>query len=480
MADMRRFGPVDLLLLVLLLVLVLAVAGGLRAGYLLRCADGGRSDGPLRVQDASPPLADFDAPEEMRGAPRPTEFDALVDNVRNHRWFGSLAPLASKEERTAHVSPGYPWLVGTLGRFLSEDRLDSSVRWLQVVLGALTAGFYYLFARRAFRSLPVGTLAGLFAAAHPFWIIDTATLDDGTLASFALGGCLFLAGQAGEKGGALRSLLFGLALAGLALVRAPLLPFSFVAFVWFLLRSRNLASGWLCALLCFLGFLTGLAPWMVRNYQVFHEPVPVVSSAYLHLWIGNNPEATGGPATPRMMESPTVAQVRKEGRDANLSQPARYARLGKEVAQEVRGHPDRTVQRRLHALLAFLVGDRWLRDGTLAEPTDETGENMPAWLARAYPVTLQAVLLGLLVLAFLGWRWSFGWRWESIPAALALVWVPLPYVLGHAEGLSGPRLPLDGVLLCFAAFAVVALVPGLNGVLLEPPDSRAAPPQGQA
>src|SRR5690242_3294177 len=133
MAATRRFGPADLLLL----ALVVVVAGGVRAGYLIRYADGGRTDGPLRVQEAEPPL-----------------------------------PVV--EERTAHVSPGYPWLVGTLGRFIAADRLDSTVRWLQMALGTLTAGFYFLFARRAFRSLLVATLAGLFAACHPFWIIATA------------------------------------------------------------------------------------------------------------------------------------------------------------------------------------------------------------------------------------------------------------------------------------------------------------------
>ena len=469
MADMRRFGPVDLLLL----VLVLALAGGLRAGYLIRCADNSRSDGPLRVQDARPPLTDFTPSEPMHGNDRPTELDALIHNIQHHRWFGSLAPFAPREERTAHTSPGYPWLVGSLARFVSEDRLDSTVRWSQLVLGTLTAGFYFLFARRGFRSLVVGSVAGLFAACHPFWIIATATLDDGILASFVLAGCLLLASQVGEKGGALGSVLFGVALAGLGLVRAALLPFGFVAFIWFLLRSRSLPSGWLCSLLSFLGFLIGLAPWMVRNYQVFLEPVPVVTSAYLHLWIGNNPEATGGPLTAKMLETAPAAELRQI-----TGQPARYARLGKVVAAEVREHPDRTLQRRIRATLAFFLGDRWLVDGTLAEPTGPSGETTPDWIERAYPVTLQAVLLAMLGLAFLGWRWSYGWRWESVPAALAVLWVPLPYILGHAEGLSGPRLPLDGALLCFAAFAVVAMIPGLNGTLLDPPDSRPRTPLG--
>jgi 4-amino-4-deoxy-L-arabinose transferase-like glycosyltransferase len=470
MADMRRFGLVDLLLL----VLVLVVAGGLRAGYLIRCADHSRSDGPLRVQDRSPILTDIDAPEDMRGAPRPTEMDVLIYNVQHNHWFGSPAPFAPREEQTAHVSPGYSWLVGTLARFVPNDRLDSIVRWTQMALGTLTAGFYFLFARRGFRSLAVSTVAGLFAALDPFSIISTATLADGTLASFALAGCLFLAGHAGEKGGALTSLLFGLSLAGLALVRAALLPFSFVTFVWFLLRSRSLPGGWLPALLAFLGFITGLAPWMVRNYQVFKEPVPVASSAYLHLWIGNNSEATGGPATPKMLESAPGPELRKI-----TSQPKRYASLGKLVGEEVRAHPAATLQRRIHAALAFFLGDRWLADGTLAEPTSDSEEMTPEWLEQIYPQTLQAVMLVMLCLAFLGWRWSYSWRWSSIPAALAMIWVPLPYILSHAEGLSGPRLPLDGVLLCFAAFALVALIPKVNRPLLDPPasETRATPAQ---
>src|SRR5262249_60765258 len=98
-------------------------------------------------------------------------------------------------------------------------------------------------------------------------------------------------------------------------------------------------------------------------------------------------------------------------------------------------------------------------------------EEMPAWLARAYPMTLQATLLAVLALAFLGWRWSYGWRWEGMPLMLTMVWVPLPYILGHAEGLSGPRLPLDGALICYAAVALVGLIPGLNSTLLEPQDA---------
>lgn len=465
MAELRRFTTLDLALL----LAVVAGAAGARAGYVMTCADGARNSGPLRVTDAPPPLRDFHDPDgTMRGSPRPTDQDALIHNVMEHQWFGSLAPLAAREEQTAHVSPGYPYLVGLLGTVVGADSLDSTVRWAQVGLGALTAGFYFLFARRAFRSLAVGVIAGALAALHPFWVVNVASIDDGTLASFALAACLLLASYAGEDGGLVPSLLLGLALAGVALVRAALLPFSFAVLVWFLLRTRGLPRGWLSALLAFLGFANGLAPWTVRNYQAFNEPVPVSSSAYLHLWVGNNPHATGGPATEAMWRS--LEGEGKLGAELRQTphQPSRYARLGREAISEVRDDPVPAVRRRMMAALYFLFGQQGVQSGTFAEEAPG-GPAMPDWLRDAYPMATQAALAGLLVLALFGWRWSYGWRWESFPLVLAAVWVPLPYVLTHAAGLSGPRLPFDGVLLTFAAFAIGCLLPTTRGELLEAP-----------
>jgi hypothetical protein len=101
---------------------------------------------------------------------------------------------------------------------------------------------------------------------------------------------------------------------------------------------------------------------------------------------------------------------------------------------------------------------------------------MPDWLETNFDLTLHSTLLALLVLALLGWRWSYGWRWESAIATLAALWIPVPYILSHGEGLTGLRLPLDGVLLTYAAFALACLIPGINGPLLDPPD--AGKPEG--
>jgi hypothetical protein len=75
-------------------------------------------------------------------------------------------------------------------------------------------------------------------------------------------------------------------------------------------------------------------------------------------------------------------------------------------------------------------------------------------------VVLEITLLVLVILGLLGWRWTYAWRSSAMPSSLAMIWVALPYILSHAEALSGPRLPLDGVLLCYAAFALACLLPG--------------------
>lgn len=470
MAKYRPFGIIDFLLL----LSVFAGAAALRAGYLVRYADSGDTPGPIRVQDPPPPPGQLAtspklearekeerADESLLGQHRPTELDSLVSHLKESNWFGTRAPFSEEAEQTADYSPGYPWLLAWLARVVDAGSLARTVRWIQVGLGALTSAVYYLFTLRAFSSRLVAVLAGAFTALYPFWIVSVAEINDAVLSSLLLALSLYLGTRAIQTTGPFASLLYGLALAGLALVRAAALPFGFLALGWFLLRSRHEARGWLCALLAFLGFVNGLAPWTVRNYHVFGEPVPIVSTAWLHLWIGNNEHATGGPAKEPMTASAPADELR-----TNPNQVRRYARLGSLVWDEIQHRPIQTVQRRIWAGLDFLWGERFFTAGRLVDPT------LPDEDVHEWELPLELSLISLYLLAFLGWRWTYGWRRECMPATLAVLWLPLPYLLSHAEALHGARLPLDGVLLCYAAFALTCLVPGIGGTLREASPSR--------
>jgi hypothetical protein len=462
MTEMPRFGLKE----IVALVLVLAAAGGARYGYVAQLADNANAPGPWAVQDAWPDLAATGDKEERRN-----ELDALVEGFKKEGRFVHRAPLAEKEEVTAHIAPGYPWVVAQLAQF--TDPMPA-MRWLQVVLGTLTAGIYFLFARRAFRNLLVGLLAGLACALHPFWIVNTAELNDGVLTSFLLGLCLWLGARGVQEGAPFSSLLYGLGLAGLALTRAALLPFALVAEIWFLFRCRLTPRGWLCSLLAFLGFANGVALWSVRNFQTYHDVVPIADSLYYHLWMGNNPEATGGP----LDEANLVAALPAEKRAAlarETNQSKRYGLLAENVRDEVTRNSYGTLLRRLAATGYFFFGQSWTQKGELAREVrgTEATQALPDWLQDAQSCLLGS-LVAMLALGFLGWRWTYGWRKTAMPASLAVFWIPLPYILGHAEVYAGPRLPLDGVLLTFAAFAFCCFIPGVGGYLLRGDEANAA------
>jgi hypothetical protein len=294
-------------------------------------------------------------------------------------------------------------------------------------------------------------------------VASTAEINDGALASFLLAGSLFLGIRGVQTGESFTGLLFGLALAGLALVRAALLPFAVVALLWFVFRCRLFRRGWLCALVAVLGFVNAVAFWTFRNYKAVGDVVPIVDSAYLHLWMGNNSLSTGGPQSDKTMIDALAAA---RGEDANavatrlseLPQKERYDELGRETLRSVEGDPAGAFKHRFDAAVCFLLGEQWLHDRTMWKTPDAKVGGMPDWVSGSYPALLYGSLLVALLFGFLGWRWSYGWRHDSMLASLAMIWVPLPYVLSHADLLSGPRLPLDGVLLCYAAFSLVCLI----------------------
>lgn len=457
----RRLDWLDLMLA----LLILAAAGGVRGWYLVTFANGGDAATFAVWQTQQ-------LPEPYQG--EVTELDRLVANIKEQgplAGFRSTAPLSAGEELTAHVAPGYPYFRAYLEIAANwigyGDKPAVVVRWAQVGLGALTAMLYFLIARRAFASVVVGLLAGLGTAFYPFWVVNVAELQDGVLATFLVALVLNLAVKSGQKAGALSSLLLGLALAATCLTRASFLPFAAVLLMWFMLRSRALPQGWLCALVAFFGFISGQSWWLVRDFQELKAPMPLVSSAWWHVWVGNNALSNGGPVSRDMK----TLLADRQADLAGTPQAHRYAKLAESVKDEVLNEPSQTLVRRGKALLFFMFGTKSPNRNTIIEKGN--GPEIESWVKNA----IMGSLVGLLPLALLGWRWSYGWKRAAAPIALAVYWLPVPYFLTHAENLHGPRLPLDGALICLAALAVGCLIPVLGRPLLQG-ESAAAEGEG--
>ncbi len=428
MNDPRRLGGLEYILL----LVVIAGAAGVRVAYVQSCAAGAAASGPFQVQDA-----------------QDSRWTALVEALSRDGAYAVTPDAMSAAASVAHPAPLYLALVAGVRR-VTVDMADAE-RWtrrLQCLLGAGTAALVFLFARRAFHSNVIAFVAGLGAAAHPFWVFGSAEIADGVLTSFLLSLCLLLGARANQSCGALTCWALGLALAGLPLTRAALLPFAIICLLWFLHRCAHFERGWLFATLAFLGFMSGLGPWFVRNYIVFRDVFPVVDDSIHQLWLGNRTHVATT-ATPE---------------ELRMDRPEDDADKLHAIWNELRHRPAAFLERRLWAGLYFWFGEDWFKHGRLSVTHDngESAPTLPSWLSRSYAALLAGSLLAILILGMHGWRVSYPWRHESTPLTLAIIWIPLPYVLSHAENLSGPRLPLDGVLICYAAYGLVWTVASLG------------------
>ena len=426
-------------------VLVVALATATRVGYLMSCCDGGAVPSKFSVQ-GSGVRPELPTATNLRGQTPPNELDELADNLQHHRWFGSLAPLSDVEERTAHVAPGYAWIVSW-----SPD--DATLRRVQAGLGVVAVLFLFLYSWIAFASRAAAFVVGLLAALDPFAIVNVAEVGDGTVATFLLAASLLLGLHAARSANPVTSLAFGLGLAGLCLVRAACLPFAFFGLAWFLLRCRTLRLGWFAGMLALLGFGNGLAPWVVRNYQAFQQPVPIVDSAWLDIWVGMMPGATGDASDEKTLRESLPAERLRLLLD-EPNQAKRYDMLSRDVAQHVLRRPNDVLRGRAAVAIRYLFGETIAPDGRLVSSAPVRDIDAIAYMVHRDLETVAAIFLfAVLVLALFGWRTSAGE--DCGLAVLAFVLLPIPYLLSHADKLSGPRLPWDAVLAIFAGHAIV-------------------------
>ena len=209
------------------------------------------------------------------------------------------------------------------------------------------------------------------------------------------------------------------------MTRAAYLIFAFVALLSFVGRCRTVRRGWLCALLATLGLVNALVPWTFRNYRIFGEVVPVVTSAPYHLWMGNNPKATGGPMDDSAVaasssESQKSSKPDAEKAAAPQTQKARYDHLIEETKTEVENHPGETLRRRLLAMTYFWFGADWFKSGKCWETESMATVESRGMILGSADALLNGALLFMTILGLLGWRWTSRFSQQAMPTSLAL------------------------------------------------------------
>lgn len=234
--------------------------------------------------------------------------------------YGYADPFNGHTGPTAWIPPLYPLLIAAVFKIAGVYTALSAwlILTLNSIFSAATAVFIFHIAARCYNrkvALWSAWIWALYPAAMQYatrWIWETS------LTTFLFTAVLALAikmhgiplrdrepvrgvpavGHATDRHMQQTTgqwLLFGLLWGLIALSNSTLLLFLPVCGIWILLGAPQKSIATRRAIASGLVFLAVVAPWMIRNYRVFHAFIPFRSNFGAELWMGNNPESMGMP-----------------------------------------------------------------------------------------------------------------------------------------------------------------------------------------
>jgi len=369
------------------------------------------------------------------------EYQRLARGILAFRAY--LAPDGSP---TAFWPPGYPAFLSLLGPDVTNPRLA------QALLGAITVLLVYGLARQ-FLSRRQALLAAGMTAVYPLYIYTAGSLFPVALLAMLVTLCFSLILSSLEEGTAGRPILAGFFAALTVLTSASFLPAMLMAVPWLWIEGnlRRRGRGPRLALLFAIPFVMLVGAWSARNYARFHRPVPVSLNGGYNFWLGNYPgvKATTGNRWTKEMEAQYHAMAQEHPGEAELDRALRNRALA-----FIREDPRRFLK------LSLAKGLNYWRLYPRPMTEDRPG------LDREKIVSILSYGLALPFALFFLFS-TLGGR----PASRLALLFFLACTALHAVVLSKFRfrLPLDGILLVFAAGGLGRVLGALGLRWLEDP-----------
>jgi 4-amino-4-deoxy-L-arabinose transferase-like glycosyltransferase len=346
--------------------------------------------------------------------------------------------LRFRERLTAYRPPLYPLVLAPLvAAFGLGQRLNSAVAALHLALGGWTVALTASSARRLGVSTFAARLAAVLVAFDPVLIVQSRSVMTETLAAALLAAALCAASRNTNPGNALAGLAYGL----LGLCRPSMLAAWALTSLAAFIASPKVA--WRVRItrvsLLTLPAIAVLAPWALRNAQLFHEPVWTTTHAGYTLYLANNPvyytAVVDGPPNSVWSGPEQRAWFRKINGDAQgLPEPEADRFFRQEALRFISEHP--------HAFLRA-TWQRILRFWGIAPA--EAVYSLPLRILTA----IWTVPFWLLVV-----RGSFrrtSWTWPNVAAPAAVIALTLVHSIYWTD--LRMRAPLVPALALLAANA---------------------------
>jgi hypothetical protein len=375
--------------------------------------------------------------------------------------YGYANPFTGHSGPTAWVPPLYPLLLAGVFKIFGVYTAASACVILTInsIFSAATAPLIYEIAARCFQKTGRARKIALWSAW--LWALYPAALQyavhwvwDMALTAFLFSAVIVLAlrvrgigddpqdRQAPNPQTTLRWSLFGLFWGMIALLNSTILLFLPVCGIWMLLgvakKKAALGPAIGKAIIAALIFLGCLAPWMIRNWTVFHAFIPIRGNlgAELHDSVLDSYNGfTVGTRVPVCDVCPAYLEYKQMGEYAFVQREGKLAR------EQIRTHKLRFFQLALKRFYFYWV--------SVPKPP-EKGVLNEAFRVLNYSFVSLAALLGLALALK-----------QRIPGAILFAWafvlLPLTYYFVTVQARF--RHPLEPIMTILAVYLFQSATP---------------------
>lgn len=196
--------------------------------------------------------------------------------------------------------PAYSFILSFIAPIFEGGGIVFWLHLPNIILGGVNAVLAMLIGRRLFGAV-AGWLAGVITALYPFMVyLDCLVLTDTLAVTAVLLACyvyvLLVKNSHDFRLSAVGLFVLGLVLGGAVYVKASfgllVIPFAGLAVVS--LCQWRLVSIVRCVGLIFMAWFAVIAPWWLRNYEIYNEFVPLSTMGGFTLWEASGVNADGG------------------------------------------------------------------------------------------------------------------------------------------------------------------------------------------
>ena len=216
---------------------------------------------------------------------------------------------------TAFFPIGWPAFIAAM-YLITRTYSFAMVLWAGVGLWAVATALIYVFGLKL-GGRTTAIVAALIVAAYPDFIFPSLrAFSENLFVPVFIGACILLVPRDGERLTVRRAALAGLVLGLAILVRSTAVLLPIALGLWLLLAYRDRRALKVAVTFAAVAYLV-LVPWLVRN-EVVMKTLAISTNGGYTLWLGDNPNATGGNAVnkehPRWDLHSTAREVRDNQR----------------------------------------------------------------------------------------------------------------------------------------------------------------------